>query len=885
MGRLNLIAFLVFAMVVSCCQAGEVGLSNPSFEDNFSDAGGWLAGVPSGWVEVAAGSSVGVIGEQRTSTPDTPYGIAWMQLGGKGAAVATRIGDLGLYGKFLDLSFIVSRRTNQPLNISCGIEIVAGSVTEPDTNFVLAEYLYDDNLQAANTYNEVRVQLRPEGDSGSYDYLWLVVENDTDNLSSSWTSQLQFDMFRVSCSVVGKAESMVPLPLQRWVQIDAAPTLCWQPGNDPNNIIQGYKVYLGDNGSVNNIVNGFYTTDTQYQYSGLLSYNTNYQWRIDEFLGGDVNNPENYVKGDVWEFSTEVQTCLDRPSMDFNGDCVVDLADFAQFAAQWLSGGCGKSHIKYLMDMVYNNPGEAKTISKYNDPSYIKGLNYNGQVPHLYVQCAVTYDSFDPNVIPPGSPDREWIESQAAQIDQYLVKARAAGIKVYPFTDILVIPKLLKQKYATKLGDLNIQRPMVQAVVRVQLNEIFDRFPELDGLVIRFGETYLTDTPYHTGASPVSSDADHIKLLQILRDEVCVKRNKKIFYRTWGNLHTNVSRYLHVTNAIEPHPNLIFSIKHTAGDFHRTLKFNPTIMIGKHPQIIEVQCQREDEGKGAHPNYIAKGVIDGFEEYKYSMGDGQNKCLRDIVNDSRFAGVWTWSRGGGWQGPYIKNELWVDLNVFVISRWVSNPDRTEEDIFNEFMDMLGLKGRNRDMFREIALLSAEGVLRGHESLWTNVNVWWTRDWFLGGMNQLRGTFDNIINAGLVEQVLREKAESVAIWKRIEDLAKQIQVDDTVLKHYIVTSCTYGRIKYEIIEKGWTVMLLGRLGDRNGGQYDVARMSAAISDYDKLWQEWQDLKADNSDCASIYKNYYGSYHVNNIPPVTAVPGMQDTVDHYRSIIGQ
>ena len=57
-----------------------------------------------------------------------------------------------------------------------------------------------------------------------------------------------------------------------------------------------------------------------------------------------------------------------------------------------------------------------------------------------------------------------------------------------------------------------------------------------------------------------------------------------------------------------------FSIKHTALDFWRHVKVNECLTRGKHPQIIEVQCQREYEGKGAYPNYVMDGVINGFEE-------------------------------------------------------------------------------------------------------------------------------------------------------------------------------------------------------------------------------------------------------------------------------
>lgn len=88
----------------------------------------------------------------------------------------------------------------------------------------------------------------------------------------------------------------------------------------------------------------------------------------------------------------------------------------------------------------------------------------------------------------------------------------------------------------------------------------------------------------------------HAELVNMLREEVCVKRNKVVIYRTWdyawnaerGFLHTKPAYYLGVTRQVEPNPNLYFGIKHTAGDYFRTFPFNPTIGIGNHPQIIEV---------------------------------------------------------------------------------------------------------------------------------------------------------------------------------------------------------------------------------------------------------------------------------------------------------
>lgn len=102
------------------------------------------------------------------------------------------------------------------------------------------------------------------------------------------------------------------------------------------------------------------------------------------------------------------------------------------------------------------------------------------------------------------------------------------------------------------------------------MKEMFETFPQLDGLVIRTGETYLHDAPYYVGNHPVQNGMyDHITLINLLREEVCERRNKKLFYRTWdmGQLHSIPKYYLSVTDSIEPHPNLYFSIKHTMTDF------------------------------------------------------------------------------------------------------------------------------------------------------------------------------------------------------------------------------------------------------------------------------------------------------------------------------
>jgi hypothetical protein len=560
-----------------------------------------------------------------------------------------------------------------------------------------------------------------------------------------------------------------------------------------------------------------------------------------------------------------------------------------------------RSGSKYVMDMVYNNLGLPPRVSKFNDPEYVTEMGYKGMTPHWYVQCGITYDSFEEGIVPEGSEERKWIEDNAAEITKKIKEAKAAGVKLYPFTDFLVVPKSVWQKYGKqmvsdefvdKVDSENYRKPdirkeMAKKILRIQIAEIFETFPDLDGLMLRFGETYLHDTPHHMGNSPLrkgqNSIPDNVELLKVLREEVCVKRNKTLFYRTWVHdiFQYDPATYLAVTNQVEPHPNLVLVVKHTHGDFLRTFRFNQTLAIGKHQQVVEVQCQREYEGKQAHPNYIAQSVIEGFEEYDYLMKPEQAQCLNDIKDSSQFAGVWTWSRGGGWLGPHLKNEFWCEQNAYVMAKWAQNTSRSEEEIFTEFAKYKGFPDDDIPKLREISLLSAKAVFRGKYTRYGTYSVVWTRDQFINGSGSLKGYFDYTMKEGIVEKVLAEKRESVDMWKRMVILAKQIHTKDEALNEFLITSIEYGRIKYEIFEKGWIVMLLGHIGDKTG-EYHKERIREAIASYDELWEEWKQLEKSSPSCATIYEP--NGFAIRGHLDIYGNPenGIGASIDRYRKI---
>ncbi len=495
-----------------------------------------------------------------------------------------------------------------------------------------------------------------------------------------------------------------------------------------------------------------------------------------------------------------------------------------------------------ILDMVHHNPGEQRYESRYEDPRVIKEMGYNGKVYFLFDSptLAINWESVDPDIFPKGSPGRVWVDAKATQIDAEQAACKAAGIKVYAMSDLVLFPKTLVAKYGMEKTFGDPRDPQTNKFLRAMIAQMFERFTNFDGLVVRIGETYLQDAPFHQGHILNKNDADRtiIPLLKLLREEVCVKRGKELIFRTWMSFDTNLGTYQKVSAAIEPHPKLVFSVKHCEGDFHRGNAFSKVLGEGRHPQLIEVQCAREYEGKGAYPNYIAHGVIEGFEEHRLKMPAETIKSIRELTekHPDLFAGIWTWSRGGGWFGPFIKNELWCDLNAWVMAQWANDTMQSEEAIFNRYAtERLGLKGDDVAKFRRLCLLSADAVLRGKTSTFGDISPWWSRD---NGINVPKLPSDPT----KLQRVLDQKAEAVRLWEEISKLAHEIKFRDTTTRDYVVVSSEYGLRLYKIYQ---AVCELTAAGD------DKEKLRHWLPVYDQAWQDYRRLPAESAQCASLY----------------------------------
>eukprot|EP00038_Savillea_parva_P017329 m.19844 g.19844 ORF g.19844 m.19844 type:complete len:597 (+) comp3731_c0_seq1:39-1829(+) len=552
---------------------------------------------------------------------------------------------------------------------------------------------------------------------------------------------------------------------------------------------------------------------------------------------------------------------------------------------------------KVVIDMVQNNPGDpvAWQQSKYFDARNLGARGYTGQTTtgEMSGTQAVDFHTLGTDFFPTGSPQRRWLDAYARGVQGFVNRTKAAGLKSYFFVDLLVFPTPVIAAYKDEITDPKtgqlVWNNKTASLLATLVNETFDTFPQCDGWIVRTGETYTYDTPYHSGNTPNPSKSMDVwvSFIKELSRLVNVVHGKDLFFRGWDNWPSDASYYEQMTNQIPTHPQLYFSIKHSAADFVRPAAWNPQLGVGQHAQIVEVELQREYEGKQAYPNYVMSGVIDGFPEMNPPIG------LSSIIDNPVMCGLWTWTRGGGWWGPYIHGqEVWVDLHVRVLlDWWASKGSVKEPQVFASVVPDL-IPGCNTSAcvtaVRSLALTSANVVLHGQ---WGTIHSPgdWMRDDRIGGLEKTSGHFKSLGSddaqwaASLAEKTLarNQTEQMVALYEgTIEPY-----VSDPAVAAAIGASVRYGQYLYTIVEAAWVVM---QQGFRKGAHmpWNATTLANAINDYDAAYAEYRAFGLAEVYAASLYHPYYlclgtACNCAFDPPPGAAPDGIGATVDSLRN----
>lgn len=413
-------------------------------------------------------------------------------------------------------------------------------------------------------------------------------------------------------------------------------------------------------------------------------------------------------------------------------------------------------------------------------PAQALRWGYNAVMTEPWPALAL-YDRYDPALYDaarfPGP--RSWVESKRRAVRAELQQAKALHLKVITPGDVILLPAQVQLLYGRELttGGLNrycIENPKVQELLTAALDEVFATFPEIDGVLVRTGENYPMgplsgNTPVSGVCSPQGADS-LAATLRFMHEQVVGKHKRELIYRGWDlgatGVHALGASGQRLAAAMPSTTGTTLSYKITETDFWRYNRLNQNLLEGPLPRMVELQAAREYEGKGAFPNYVAAVHANGLPE---APGD---RGLR-AVQEAGVRRAWVWAKGGGWDGPYVHDPLWVDANAMALGRLLWDVEANPETIAAEWAaTRFGWDAA--PAVARMLMASPAAALKGFYlkcfaklGAWTPNNLW-VRDDVVAGADKLRELYDGCGGSSGVDRAVAEKDEALAAMRRIED---------------------------------------------------------------------------------------------------------------------
>lgn len=412
------------------------------------------------------------------------------------------------------------------------------------------------------------------------------------------------------------------------------------------------------------------------------------------------------------------------------------------------------------------------SVDRYQD------YGYNAAILGDVTQLA-GFDATYPGAIAPDSALRKRIEQQRRRFQHEYDRANTLGIAVCLMTDEVTMPTAILERLEKPGGPpgrtprIDLDSPEFWAAYRAKYREVLQAYPRVASVIVRTGENYSHANEGFTGHTVLDKKYDdayfrHMqRLIEETRQVVVDEFGRTLIWRTWdlGNdgFHANPTVYDRVLAGLPSRQGLILAVKHTQTDFWRYNDFNPMIGRGGVDQIVEFQCAREYEGKGAFPDY---------------MGPDHAAAMQKAAS-LHVKGVWIWDSGGGWGGPLLQNDRWVRLNVEATSRLARDPDLSPRAIAEEWAGK-EFGTRSAGKVADMLMLSSDCVrkfmyiepyARDHRGWKPSLNL--MRDDIIRG-EVLRQLYDGSQQA--LPEVFAEKEEAVALAARMRALFESARGD-------------------------------------------------------------------------------------------------------------
>lgn len=482
-----------------------------------------------------------------------------------------------------------------------------------------------------------------------------------------------------------------------------------------------------------------------------------------------------------------------------------------------------------------------------------------------------TYDEIAPGVIAADSPLRAKIEGERAKFRRQCDEAGKAEVQVCIGTDEVTLPRAVVERFKNEItrdaknGVFDFESEKFWEIYRAKYREVLGMFPQVAFVMIRTGENYAnTKTSDYTGRTVKEKEPDDAyfkrmaRLINETRKVVADECGRTLIWRTWdlGNdgFHANPQVYDRVLAGVTEHKGLIFAVKHSQTDFWRYNDFNPNIGRGGVEQIIEFECSREYEGKGAFPNYLG-------ELFATDIRHVQELGVRHI---------WIWNFGGGGAGPKLKNDRWSRANVDAVVQLWEHPERKPRDIASAWAAKeFGSKAAPK--IADVLLLSGECVRKmvyieayalRHKGWMPSRGL--MRDDLIRGERQMRlhGGLDLIYTEtkDQLDAVLQEKADALALARQMLALYESAKADIIAERGEAIYEDARSTLLYleslsEVMSHYIRGMFLFYRAEETHDAKTAARAKAELEQWRAAWSHYNADIPKLPGAATLYRSQY------------------------------
>lgn len=483
---------------------------------------------------------------------------------------------------------------------------------------------------------------------------------------------------------------------------------------------------------------------------------------------------------------------------------------------------------------------------------------------------AVFLDEFDPDLFSGRQDYVDQINSARAHTNDMLARSKALHLTPVTYGDEFEFHRaVLDRPYRKKLTRtptdefLCFCSKTLWEMYRAKHRELHTDFPDVGFVMVRLGENYAKGNYFGnvtttgefwqlcTKCANIGYE-DRIATIINRTGSIAVKEfGKSYIHRSWEThdrgFHSDPDVYKKIIDKVEVPENFYVSVKYTATDFWRYNFPNPTIGLrgsqSSHdpPQIVEFQCQREYEGKGAYPNFIGEGVA---EAYRY-------------IRDKGAAGAWNWLHGGGWHGPKVKIDWWNEANIYAASRLAWEPDTPAEQLAREWA-ALRFGRENAEPIARILLMSDDAVLKmvyfeeyakRKQSKWMP-NENWVRDNDVKGADRLARIY--ALAKDKVDEMIAEKDESVRTVEEMLAIAALLDLPDEK-KTFLTETLQYELVLFRALRNYAAAYFYFHRWKDTGDGEDKKRSIEAWRGWDENWKKHKTEVPEMSLAATAYND--------------------------------